>query len=192
MKHVARRTFALLSVGVLTLSACSDSSTGPKATVTMTAQEALAVASGIMVEVSNALGRTAGFDVAPLGASAAVMPSQPFDVTCTNGGKISGNITYAFNVSDAGTGQITGSMTVTPQSCMVSNGTKLIPVSGQWTVDFTMNFNQFLAGDFIWHAFGALAWEGGSCSLDYTMKLSPDGHGRVTGTFCGVTLDSTI
>ena len=189
--QVVRRSLAILAVGVLTLSACSsDSSTGPK--TTMTAQEALAVASGIMVEVSNALGRTAGFDVANLGASAAVMPSQPFNATCTNGGKISGNITYAFGVGEDGTGQITGSMTVAPESCMVSNGTKLIAVSGQWTVDFTMNYTQSVAGDFIWHAFGALTWDGGSCSLDYTMTLSPNGHGRVNGTFCGVTLNSTL
>jgi hypothetical protein len=194
VKHVVRRTLALLSVGVLTLSACSDSSTGPKTTATMTPQEALSVASGIMLEISNALAATTGgLNVADVRTSAAVMPTETFSSPCTSGGRITGSITFTDNVNSAGTGTLTGAMTATPQGCMVSNGTKMIAVSGQWTVDFSMSFNQFAqAGDFIWHAKGNFTWDGGNCSLDYTMTISADGHGSLTGTFCVVTLNSTI
>ena len=194
MKHVVRRTLALLSVGVLTLSACSsDSSTAPPTTTTMTQQEALAVASGILTEVSRALSTTTGgLDVAPARGSASVMPTQSFNSPCAAGGKISGSLTYTDNVNDAGTGSFTASMTIAPQGCMISNGTKLIAVGGQWTFDISMNLNQAALVNMTIRGRGTLTWDGGNCSIDYTMNLTGDGHGSVTGTFCGATLNSTV
>lgn len=194
MKRLVRGTFALLSAGVLTLTACSDSSTGPKSSNPMTAQEALMVASGIMTEISRALTTTTGgLNITDALASAAVMPTETFSSTCQGGGKITGSITFTDNVNTAGTGTFTGSMTATPQACMVSNGTKMIAVGGQWSFDFSMSLDQFAqVGDFIWHARGNFTWDGGNCSLDYTMKVSANGHGSLTGTFCGVTLNSTV
>lgn len=196
MKHLARRTLALLSAaGVLAVSACSDSSTGPSANSTMTAQEALAVASAIMVEIGKAQSASpGGLDVAPARASASVMPTMTFSSSCTNGGTISGSVSYTNNVNAAGTGSFTGSMSVTPQACKVSNGTKLITVGGQWTFDFSMQLNQgALVGDIVWHGKGNLTWDDGSCNIDYTVTASPTtGHGSVTGTFCGATLNSTV
>jgi hypothetical protein len=195
MKRMARRAFALLPLVILVSSACSsDSSTGPQTTTTtMTQQEALAVASGIFTEISRALSTTTGgLNVAPARASASVMPTQSFNSPCAAGGKIGGSLTYTDNINDAGTGSFTGSMTIAPQGCMISNGTKLIAVGGQWTFDFSINLNQAALVNMTMRGRGTLTWDGGSCSLDYTMNLSGDGHGSVTGTFCGATLNSTV
>ena len=198
MKHLARRTLALLSAaGVLAVSACSDSSTGPKANSTMTQQEALAVASALMAEIAKASpASTAALNVAPASASFSVMPTTTVTLSsdCTNGGKISGSATVTNNVNTAGTGSVSAVLTVTPQACKVSNGTKLITVGGQWTFDFSMALNQGApVGDIVWHGKGNLTWDDGNCNIDYTVTVSPTaGHGSVTGTFCGATLNSNV
>ena len=196
MKHLARRTLALLSAGVLAVSACSDNnSTGPTPNSSMTPQEALAVASAIMVEIGRAQPASATA-LAPEGVSFSAMPTTTVTLTsdCTNGGKISGSATITSNVNAAGTGSVTGSMSITPQACKVSNGTKLITVGGQWTFDFSMALNQGApVGDIVWHGKGNLTWDDGNCNIDYTVTVSPaSGHGSVTGTFCGATLNSTV
>src|SRR5262245_59902309 len=177
MKHLARRTLALLSAGVLAVSACSDGPTSPTPNSSMTPQEALAVASGMMTEIGKA--RSAS--------------TTSVSVDCTNGGKISGSANITSTVNTAGTGSITGSLTVTPQGCKVSNGTKLITVGGQLTFDFSMNLNQNApVGDIVWHGKGNLTWDDGNCDIDYTVRASPTtGHGSITGTFCGATLNGS-
>jgi hypothetical protein len=145
----------------------------------MNPQEALAVASGIMTEMGR--------------ARAASTTSVSLD--CTNGGTISGSANFTSNLNNAGTGSITGSLTVTPQACKVSNGTKLITVGGQLTFDFSMNLNQGApVGESVWHGKGNLTWDDGNCNIDYTMtaNFSAPGHGSITGTFCGATLNSTV
>jgi hypothetical protein len=194
MKHLARRTIALLSAGVLAVSACSDS-TGPTATATMTQQEALSVASAIMLEVGKARpGATGSLDVAAAQTIVPVTSTGTFNSNCTNGGSIAGSFSFTDDVNTAGTGSITGSMTVTPQGCKVSNGTKLITVGGQFTFDFSMNLNQnAVVGDMVWHGKGNLTWDDGSCNIDYTVTVSPTtGHGSISGTFCGASLNATV
>jgi hypothetical protein len=196
MKHLARRSLALLAGGVLAVSACSDNSTGPKPNSSMTQQEALAVASALMAEISKASPASAAArNVAPASASFSVMPTTvTFTSDCTNGGKISGSADYTSTVNTAGTGSVTAVLTVTPQACKVSNGTKLITVGGQMTFDFSLNLNQnTVVGNIVWHGKGNLTWDDGNCNIDYTVTASPTtGHGSVTGTFCGASLNSTV
>ena len=198
MKHVARRTRALLSAaGVLAVSACSDSSTGPKPNSSMTPQEALAVASAMMAEIAKASPASAAVrNVVPASASFSAMPTTTVTLNsdCSNGGKISGSATVTNNVNTAGTGSVSAVLTVAPQACKVSNGTKLITVGGQLTFDFSLNLNQnTVVGDIVWHGKGNLTWDDGNCNIDYTVTASPTtGHGSVTGTFCGATLNSTV
>ena len=182
MKHLARRTLALLSAGVLSVSACSDSSTGPTPNSTMTPQEALAVASGIMAQIS------------PAQASASGTGTVTFTSDCAQGGKVSGSVSSTNTLNTAGTGSIAASMTVTPQACKVSNGTKLITVGGQWTFDFSMTLNRNeLVSDYVSHGKGNLTWDDGNCNMDFTVTTSLTSHRSVvTGTFCGATLNSTV
>jgi len=143
----------------------------------MTQQEALAVASGIATEIGK--------------ASSASTTSV--NVACTNGGKISGSANVTSNVNSAGTGSITGSLTVTPEACKVSNGTKLITVGGQLTFDFSVTLNQNALVSEVVHGKGNLTWDDGNCNIDYTVTVSPTtGHGSISGTFCGATLNATV
>ncbi|HEY9226142.1 MAG TPA: hypothetical protein VIP11_05815 [Gemmatimonadaceae bacterium] len=195
MKHLARGAVAALSVSALAMvAACGGSSTGPTEKNAMTAQEAVIVASGIMTEMSRALSSsTARLNISAGLLNVSTRPTETFNSTCANGGKISGSMTFTDNINSAGTGTFSGTMTATSQGCMVSNGSRLIAVGGQWTFDYNMSFNQFAqVGDFTWRATGSFNWEGGNCSIDYTMKLSAAGHGSITGTFCGVSLNQTI
>ena len=162
----------------------------------MTRQEALAVALGILTEISKAAATTTPpADVAPAAASLSVAPTVTFSSDCANGGTVSGSASYTSNVDAAGTGSVNVSMTVTPQACKVSNGTKLITVGGQWTFDLSSTLNQGkTVGDIVWHGKGNLTWDDGNCNIDYTMtlNLSPPAHGTITGTFCGASLNGTV
>ncbi|MGH9885407.1 MAG: hypothetical protein ACREBE_07750, partial [bacterium] len=78
MKHLARTSITFLAVGAITLvSACGNDSTGPKSSSTLSPQEALLVASGIMTEVSRAFSTsTAKRNISAGSLNVAAMPTE--------------------------------------------------------------------------------------------------------------------
>lgn len=191
MKQLLRAALALSTAGAI---ACSDSATGPASQKTlMSATEALTVASGIMSEVSKAFSATGSRRNVGAVANVASMPTETINSNCTNGGKITGTMTYTDNINPTtGVGTYSGSMTVTPQGCKVSNGSRLIAVGGEWKFDITMAFGpQAQLTEWTWRGTGRFTWDGGDCAIDYTMKLAGNGQSSYSGTFCGVSLTST-
>jgi hypothetical protein len=187
-----RGAAAACTIGVL-IGCGSDSTTGPKKD-TLSQTEVQQVAANIFAEVSKALSTLGA--LAPSGAArsvAAAAPTQSFSSPCTNGGTIAGNFTYTDNTNAQGTGSLNGNITVAPQACKVSTGTRLIDVGGSITFSFTMNFVQFAqSGNFTFHGGGAFTWSGGSCPMDYNVTITPQGKESISGTICGQTVSSNL
>lgn len=186
-----RAAAAVFTIGAL-VGCGSDSATGPKKD-TLSQAEAQQLAANFFAEVSKALSALSA--IAPSGASRSVaaMPTQTFSSPCTNGGTIGGSFTYTDNTNAQGTGSLIGAITVTPQACKVSTGTRMIDVGGSINFTFTFNFVQFeQSGNFTFHAGGAFTWSGGNCPLDYNVTLTPAGGETISGIICGQTVNTSI
>jgi hypothetical protein len=169
--------------------ACGGDSTGPK-TNALTALEAQQVAVAIFTEVSKALATVGA--TAPTGASRSVaaMPTQPFSSNCTNGGTITGTYTFTNGLDNQGSGTVTGSMTITPNACKVSTGSRVIAVGGSINFTYSLSYAKYAqSGNFTFHGGGGFTWEGGSCPMDYTVTLTPQGKETVSGTLCGQSIN---
>jgi hypothetical protein len=56
-----------------------------------------------------------------------------------------------------------------------------------------MGFTQFAqSGNFTFHGGGSFTWDGGSCPMDYTVTVTPQGKETLTGTLCGQPINETI
>jgi hypothetical protein len=166
-----------------------ESATGPKGDQ-LSAAEAQQVAIGLFAEVDSALSRLGA--VAPTAAarSLATQPTQTFSSTCTNGGTLNGSLTFTDGIDNQGTGSLTGSVDVTPNGCKVSTGTRLIAVGGSINFTFSVTLTQGVqTGNFNFHFGGAFTWSGGSCPMDYTVSVTPQGKETVSGTLCGQTIN---
>jgi len=186
---------SLVSIMVLgALAACGGSdSTGPGKQATFTTVEATTVATNIMTEIVKALS-TAGFgaNAAPAAAlaSVAAVPvtgSANFSGPCTNGGTVNGHYDYTGNFDNQGGGTMSGTITSTLNGCKVSTGTKVIGVGGQFTWTYSATFSQTASlNTYNWHGVGSFTWDGGSCSIDYSVNYTGTGAYKLSGTFCGV------
>jgi hypothetical protein len=174
---------------VAAVAACGgDSSTGPKNSG-LTAAEAQQVAVAIFTEVSKALSSVGASSPAPASQSVAAAPTT-FSSPCTNGGTISGSFTFTSTLDSQGTGTVDGSMTITPSGCKVSTGSRIIEVSGSLNFTFSMAFTKGAqSGNFVFHGGGSFTWTGGSCTMDYTVTLTPQGKETISGTVCGETIN---
>jgi hypothetical protein len=169
--------------------ACGSDSTAPKSNA-LTPLEAQQVAIAIFTEVSKALA-TVTFS-APAGASSSVaaMPTAPITSNCTNGGTITGSYTFTNGLDNQGTGTVTGSMTITPNACKVSTGSRVIAVGGSINFTYSLSYAKYAqAGNFTFHGGGGFTWDGGSCPMDYTVTLTPQGKETVSGTLCGQSIN---
>jgi hypothetical protein len=177
-------------------------------TKALSPQEAQAVAVSVFTEVDRALAnavpasfsRTA-YARAPYSRPtfdrAALNQADRFTATinsaCERGGRITGTLTFTDDTDRNGTGPLSGSMVITPEQCSVSTGSGLITVGGKVTYTFDVSLrNGEQVSDFIWHAKGTLTWHGPSCDIDYTIHITPQGHGSVTGTVCGESVNGTF
>jgi hypothetical protein len=178
-------------VAALAIACGGESSTGPKANQ-LSAAEAQEVAIGVFSEISNALA-TSGFgNVAAVGASASALPTTTLNSACSLGGRITGTFTYS-EFPSSGTGTETGTMSVTPQSCVVSTGSRNIAVSGQLTWTYSASYRNFAqSGNMIWRASGSFNWSGGSCVMDYSMTITPSGNGSLSGSVCGQSVSTSF
>jgi hypothetical protein len=165
-----------------------DSATGPKSQLSQA--EAQQVAINLFNEVDHALQTFGALAPTAAARSVAAQPTQSFSSNCTNGGSLSGSFTYTDNLDNQGTGSVTGSVTITPNGCQVSTGTRLIAVGGSINFSFSLAFTQGAqSGDFTFHGGGAFTWSGGSCPMDYTVTLTPAGNETISGTLCGETIN---
>jgi len=190
---------SLAATALLTLaSACGSDSTGPKQPA-FTVQEATAIAFGMFEEVSIAISNTGiASSRSPASAQFSAVPvtnSQNFNSSCTNGGSISGKVSFSEDLDALGSGTASGAVTATSQGCQINAGTRLIAVGGQATYAFNIKVSPDGSLDtFEWRGAGNFTWEGGSCVIDYTMTLSgaANGGGTLKGTICGVDISQTI
>jgi hypothetical protein len=190
----ARTLVSLTLIGAIAACGGSDS-TGPGKQTTFTTAEATTVAANIMVEISKALA-TAGFagNAAPSGAlaSLAAVPvtgSANYSGNCTSGGTVSGHYDYTGNFDNTGGGTMTGTISSVLNGCKVSTGTRVISVGGQLTWTYSSTFSQNASLDtYNWHGAGSFTWDGGSCTIDYSINWVGTGTYNVSGTFCGVNI----
>src|SRR5262249_20708808 len=178
MRHIGIRSLALLGV-VGSLAACgSDSATAPK---TLSASEAQLVASNLFVEISKALSTAViSTSVAPAAetatATAPTTVKSTLNSACQAGGKITGTYTYTSDFSNSGSGTQSGSVTVVTDGCKVSSGTQTIAVSGNLSLTFSVNYTNFApSSNYQWRETGNFSWSGGSCAIDYTITVTPQG-----------------
>ena len=186
---------SLVSITLLgVVAACGGSdSTGPGKQSSFTAVQATTVATNIMTEIVKALS-TAGFgaNVAPVGARASlaqvpISGSADYSGPCTNGGTVSGHYSYTGDFDAQGGGTMSGTITSTLNGCKVSDGTRVIGVGGQFNWTYTAAFSQNASlNTYTWHGTGNFAWDGGSCSIDYSVNYVGTGAYTLSGTFCGV------
>jgi len=191
LTSLIRRAAAICTAGAL-IGCGSDSTTGPKQD-TLTQSEVQQLAGNLFAEVSKALSTLDAIAPSAASRSVAVTPTQTFSSPCTNGGSMSGSFNYTDNTNAQGTGSLTGTITVNPQACKISTGTRMIDVGGSINFTFTMNFVQFAqSGNFTFHGGGAFTWSGGNCPMDYNVTITPQGGETVSGTICGQTVNATL
>jgi hypothetical protein len=183
------------TVGSLT--ACGgDDSTGPGTSASLTSTQAQVVASALYAEMAKAMATaTVTTKTSTTPVSAATMPSQTYTVnsTCTNGGTITGSYVYNTDLNTAGTGTVSGTMSTTAHGCRVSTGADLISTDGTLNFSYSVSYTAFTpSSNFTWHATGNFSWTGGSCAMDYTVSVSPQGHGTISGSMCGQSINQTV
>jgi hypothetical protein len=173
------------------LAACGgDSSTGPKAPV-LTAAEAQAIAVAIFEEIERAVGdATLSGQTAELAVVAT--SREAYSGPCLKGGKISGDVSFVEDLNAAGSGTATSTITAKPQACMISTGSRVIPVDGDLTYRMSFTFAQFEpVGDFTFTGKGTLRWDGGSCVVDYGARFTETSM-SLTGSICGESVSGSI
>ena len=192
----ARRSLAATAL-LAFASACGSDATAPKPAFTV--EEATAIAMGMFVEVSNAMTQSGfGADLAPSSARFSSVPfttSDNFTSSCTKGGSISGTVAFTGDIDVQGGGTASGTVTTTPQGCRIDTGKRIIALGGQMTYTFNMKFSQNAALDnFDWRGAGNFTWDGNTCGIDYTLKLTGIGigNGTLTGSVCGVDISRTL
>lgn len=133
--------------------------------------------------------------LAPSVASA-VAPTATGSAPCRLGGRMYASATFVDNTDANGTGSVSATVSMNPQDCVVSTGTKLITVNGDPSLDMSFQMN-FLRGnlnsDIVWRGSGAIRWDGGRCAMNFTATLDALGeHGTMRGTICGYPVNESI
>jgi hypothetical protein len=185
------RTFspsALLTLALGFAAACGDS-TSPKQT-TLSPDEARNVASALFSEIARAAGSptpTSARSSASQSTTAVPTVSLSLNAKCSAGGSLKGTFEFTDEANGQGAGKKSGVITVTATDCNVNTGQRVIAANGGYTYNFSASFtNYVLTSNFVWDAGGTLTWTGGSCTLDYTVEVTPQGHKTLSGTVCGV------
>ena len=185
---------ALLALTVAFAAACGDS-TGPKQ-ATLSPEEARNVASALFNEIARAAG-SATLSPARSGASQSVagVPTISFSLNanCSAGGSLEGTFEFTDEAKSQGTGKRSGVIRVTANQCNLNTGERMISANGGYTYNFSASFtNHILSSNFVWNADGTLTWTGGSCTLDYTVEVTPLGAKTLSGTVCGVDVSGKV
>jgi hypothetical protein len=189
MRQFSKAATVLTGLALGAAVACGGDSTSPAADNSLTPAEARVVASSLFGEITAAVGSpTPSSSTVPAGASRATVPTltATINANCREGGTIQGTYLFTSDLDAAGTGTKSGSITVTASQCKVSTGERTISTDGSYTYTFSAGFtNNVWSSDFVWKANGAFTWTGGSCTLDYTVTITPQGARSYSGTVCG-------
>jgi hypothetical protein len=195
MRRFPNAAYGLAATALLMATACSGDSTSPKNS--LSPAEARAVASALFSDIARAVGSPtpSSASIAPANQSAGVPTTVSATVNgnCSGGGTIHGTFGFNSDVNTAGTGTLSGSVTVAASQCVVSTGQRAITTDGSYTYTFSASLvNNALSSNFVWKAGGTFTWTGGSCTLDYTVTVTPQGSKSLSGTICGVDVTGTI
>ncbi|MGH7656050.1 MAG: hypothetical protein ACREN6_15450 [Gemmatimonadaceae bacterium] len=194
-RPILRGLAILATVGTLT--ACGHDSTGPKGT--LSAAEAQTAGIALFTEIDRAFTNTtfsssgAALATSVPRIAAATTLSGTVNSTCSAGGTITGTISITSDLDTAGTGPESMTMSVTAAGCKVDTGKQTIALDGNLTYAFNLGLTQYIpSSNYIWTGNGSFTWTGGSCTIDYTLTYSQQGHGSETGTFCGSDISYTF
>ena len=188
MRTLFRPGSVLLALSLGLGTACGDA-TSPKQ-ASMSPEEARNVASALFNEIAHAAGSPTP-STARTGASqsTAGVPtvSLSLNANCSAGGSLKGTFEFTDEANAQGTGKRSGVISVTAKECNVDTGQRVISANGGYTYNFSASFTKnILSSNFVWDAGGTLTWTGGSCTLDYTIEVTPLGRKTLSGTVCGV------
>jgi hypothetical protein len=151
--------------------------------------EARAIASAVFGDLTRAVGSTTptSNNGLPSGGTVGPTVSASINGNCSNGGAIGGTFTLTSDLNQSGDGSVSGKVSVAAAHCNIDTGARIISVDGGYDFAFNVGLsNNHQSSDFVWVATGSLAWTGGSCTLDYTVRIARNGTRTVTGTVCGV------
>ena len=194
MHRFSKTVCGLMAIALGTTTACGDSD-GPTATATLSPAEARVVASTLFGEISAAIGSPgASSATMPATASIASVPTltASINANCSGGGTLKGTYLFTDGLNSAGTGTKSGSITVAASQCTVSTGERTISADGSYLYTFSVDFTDHVqSSNFVWQAGGTLNWTGGSCTLDYTVEVAPNGARSFSGTVCGVDISGS-
>jgi hypothetical protein len=158
--------------------------------------EARAIASAVFANLARAVGSptpTSNNVAAQSVAAAGPTVSVNIHADCTNGGAVAGTFSLTSDVNANGNGTVSGAVTVAAAHCNIDTGERVIAVDGGFNFDFNVGLsNRVQSSDFVWVGTGTLVWTGGSCTLDYTVRIARNGSRSVTGTVCGVDVRGTM
>ena len=195
MRRFRNVVHTLAGLALVTAAGCGGDSTSPQATVSPA--EARAIASAVFANLSRAVGSPTPTSNANVAAQsvAAAGPTVTVNIhaDCSKGGTIAGTFSLTSDLNANGNGTVSGAVSVAAAHCNIDTGERIISADGGFNFDFNVGLaNHLPSSDFVWVATGTLVWTGGSCTLDYTVKIAKNGTRTVTGTVCGVDVKGTM
>jgi hypothetical protein len=195
MRRFRNVVHTLTGLALVTAAGCGGDTTSPTQ-ATVSRAEARAIASAMFANLTRAVGSptpTSNNVAVQSVAAAGPTVTANINANCSNGGTIAGTFGLTSDVDANGNGTVTGAVTVSAAHCNVDTGERIISVDGGFNFDFNVGLsNHRPSSDFVWVATGTLVWTGGSCTLDYTVRITKNGTRTVTGTVCGVDVSGTM
>lgn len=196
MRRFSHAVYGFAAAAIAAATACGGDSASPQnGSNSLTPAEARTVASALFGEIARAVGSPTPSSSNARANQSVAGPtvSATVNATCSGGGTIHGTYLFNSDVNSAGTGALSGSVTVAASQCTVSTGQRTISTDGSYTYTFSASLvNNALASNFVWKAGGTFTWTGGSCTLDYTVTVTPQGTRSLSGTICGVDVTGTV
>ena len=195
-RHPPRRRLApsglLGAAGALLLAACGDGGTGPDGRGRLSASEARALAASLLEEMALAIADVAldasGTPARGAAGASRLLETIELDAPCRLGGRIAGSLSVTDGTDDDATGPVSGSITLDPEACVVSVGSRTIAVSGDPSLVYRFSVtlrNGEPGSNLVWVATGGMRWDRESCRVDYTITVTPLGTATISGTICG-------
>jgi hypothetical protein len=186
MRHFRNVVHTLAGLALVTAAGCAGDSTSPSR---VSRAEARAIASAVFTDITRAVGSqtpTSSNVLPQSAASVGPTVTATINADCTNGGRIGGTFSLTSDLNANGNGNVSGKASVAAANCNIDTGERLITVNGGYDFDFNVGLsNHQQSSDFVWVATGTLMWTGGSCTLNYTVRITRNGTRSVTGTACG-------
>jgi len=189
MRRVRNVVHTLAGLALVTAAGCGGDTTSPQQG-TVSRAEARAIASAVFANLARAVGSptpTSNNVAVQSVAAAGPTVTANINANCSNGGAIGGTFSLTSDVNANGNGTLSGAVTVAAAHCNIDTGERIISVDGGFNFNFNVGLSNHLpSSDFVWVATGTLVWTGGSCTLDYTVRIARNGSRTVTGTVCGI------